>query len=756
MKLLTGFLIFIYCFTTPAYPAGLDDLLWTTSGGQVTITSSNPRAEGELIIPDTIDGDPVTKINSSAFRARNLTTITIPDSVTVIGNEAFKDCTSLTDVTIGNSVTSIGKSAFYGCTSLTGITIPDSVTSIGKSAFGNCTSLTGITIPDSVTSIGENAFGNCTSLTSITIPDSVTSIGGYTFYGCTSLTGITIPDSVTSIGDSAFTGCTSLTRIANSKNVTSIGEYAFTGCRDLWAFTMPSGVTNIGEYAFSGCSSLRNIDIPYGVTSILRGAFQGCNLSEIIIPSNITSIGSEAFNGVPAKKIVIGENVTAIGNSAFKYNSSYEVIFLGPKPTTITTTGRYPSFRSQESVFVTDQHAASYGGFGSSFFGTVLNVAEHLDDDTPPTVSIDSTINTLGREETAAITFSLSEPSNNFTQSTVTVAGGILSKFEGAGNTYTAIFVPTSNSTADGVIIIESDKFSDFSGNRNSDGLDENNRLTLSVDTTDEENPAIEILQNEIVSLNNELGLLASERDTLQSEKSQLTTQLTSLEETIAAKEASIVELSQRPTQTAYDDVVTERDARPTAEQLTTVEAQLTQEKVKRIEAEEQRDAATADLVSLYSDFRGAKEERDILRIEKATFAETLATKDTTITELSQRPTQESYDAIVAQRDARPTQESYDAIVAQRDARPTQESYDAIVAQRDVRFTRSEIQDAKLGSVVLLPNLVNGQEQIVKLRFCIQESNDLGVWSTRKEEAEVNIPLLPGKKFLRFSVKEDQ
>ena len=154
----------------------------------------------------------MTIIDSSAFAGCNsLTSVTIPDSVTSIGNFAFERCSSLTSITIPDSVTSIGKFAFYGCSSLTSVTIPDSVTSIGLQAFYCCTSLTSITIPDSVTSIGGNAFNGCTSLTSITIPDSVTSIGEGAFSDCSSLTNITIPDSVTSIEVGAFYNCSSLT-----------------------------------------------------------------------------------------------------------------------------------------------------------------------------------------------------------------------------------------------------------------------------------------------------------------------------------------------------------------------------------------------------------------------------------------------------------------------------------------------------------------------------------------------------------------
>ena len=282
--------------------------------------------------------DSVTSIGNWAFSYCGLASVTIPDSVTSIGGFAFESCICLTSVTIPDSVTSIGEQAFIFCSFLTSINIPASVTSIGNWAFGSCTVLTSVTIAALVT--GDRAFDGCTGLTSVTMPASVTSIGDRAFSSCSGLTSVTIPASVTSIGSDAFSSCTGLTSVTIPASVTSIGGSAFLGCTGLTSFTIPASVTSIGDHAFFDCSGLTSVTIPDSVTSIGVSAFCGCTgLTSVTIPASVTSIGNWAFRGCSGlTSATIPASVASIGDSAFYRCSGLTSVTI---PASVISIGDY-------------------------------------------------------------------------------------------------------------------------------------------------------------------------------------------------------------------------------------------------------------------------------------------------------------------------------------------------------------------------------------------------------------------------------
>lgn len=196
---------------------------------------ADSTVSGHLTIPDTLGGYPVAEIIGAFWGCADLTGVTLPASVTSLGDWAFADCVRLADIEIPDGVATLGTKAFYNC-ALPHVVIPEGVTNIGDLAFGSCTNLQDIVIPDSVTSLGSDVFNNCSGMTNAMI-------GG----------------GVASLGVGAFRGCTQLINVALSGALAQIGDYAFADCLSLARAVVPAGVTNVGYGAFANCSSLESV-----------------------------------------------------------------------------------------------------------------------------------------------------------------------------------------------------------------------------------------------------------------------------------------------------------------------------------------------------------------------------------------------------------------------------------------------------------------------------------------------------------------
>ena len=373
-RLLTLLLVII----TMAMPASAYDFMVNglcynknSDGNSVTVTyensSHNPSyniLSGALTIPSSVTYSgrtySVTAIGGWAFGdCVNVTSVTIPTSVTLMDENAFAGCNGLTRVnfsnlatwcninfenswsnplyfaknlyingskvtslTIPSSITNIKKYTFAGC-NMTQSTIPSTVKTIGSGAFMYCNGLKTVTIPNSVTEIGWSAFSNCTGITSATIGNSVKTITEKAFTGCTALTSVTIPNSVTSIGVQAFS-YSGLKSVTISNSVTTIEFIAFYKCTDLTTVTIGSSLSELGGMAFMGCSSLATLywnatncadnDEVYNCMPF----YNDLSIKKIVIGNNVTRIPSRLFSDLTGlTSLTMGNSVTEIGNNAF-------------------------------------------------------------------------------------------------------------------------------------------------------------------------------------------------------------------------------------------------------------------------------------------------------------------------------------------------------------------------------------------------------------------------------------------------------
>lgn len=387
-----------------------NNLTWTLdSSGKLTISGTgdmsdythdfennirtSPWADYRSMIRSIEIGSGVTSIGSYAFEDTNITSLTIPGSVTAIGDYGVKVNRYLAELTLQPGLKSIGKEAFSRSYRLTTLTIPGSVTSIGKNAFTNNQQLTTVNfdgtqeqwnaiggkdsgVPDTAklncataVASGKCGTGVKWSLASngvltitgtgkgimkdyaegsrkpweskgdvkqIIICEGVTHIGDHAFANSPA-TRVSLPESLTSIGTRAFAGA-AITAMTIPGSVTTIGVEVFWGCSDLTSLTIRDGVTSI-ESAFGKCTGLTELVLPDSVTSIGTQAFYRCTgLRTVTLSKNLTSIGYMAFSGCTGlTDLVFPDSLKEIDQEAFRYCSGLNSISLG---TGLTTIGR--------------------------------------------------------------------------------------------------------------------------------------------------------------------------------------------------------------------------------------------------------------------------------------------------------------------------------------------------------------------------------------------------------------------------------
>lgn len=205
-----------------------------------------------------------------------------------------------TNIVVPEGVEKIGNYAFYNYTTLKEISLPDSITSIGNSAFARCfdMSLTGNKLPKNLTSIGDSTFLDAQKIIIEDMPLGLTSLPQYAFYECTSLTKLKL-NSVTSLGDSCFSYCKNLTDVEFGDNFTTIKSAAFRGT-NLSQVTLPTGVMAIPRNCFENNKSMTKAIFKGNITNIASQAFNGCtNLTKFTFPNNTTVPTLENINAIP-------------------------------------------------------------------------------------------------------------------------------------------------------------------------------------------------------------------------------------------------------------------------------------------------------------------------------------------------------------------------------------------------------------------------------------------------------------------------
>lgn len=412
-KLLVLAIMALSSLSVLAYDAEIDGIYYNFYGDEAEVTYQRCQGydytsgyHGSVDIPSSVEYDGkiynVTSIGDHAFYSYgfynpySLRSVTIPSSVTRIGDHAFQYCKLLTSIIIPESVTSIGIYAFYSCESLTSVYIPQNVTTIGSNAFGFCRSLTSVNIPDKVTSIESEIFSYCNSLTSITIPGSVLSIGAQAFRDCTSLDSVNILYGVTNIGNTAFFGCSGLTSITIPNSVTTIETSAFSDC-GLTSIIIPNSVTSIQYSAFRNCRSLSYVSIPGSVTQMGFNAFEGCffatdsfvNNSSLNSYNNWGSVlvDEETDDGLLLKdkevvkcrpwstSVIIPDGMTGIGVDAFSKCENLTSITIPPSLKSCSSD--FEGCTKLNAIHISDLSTWCNMSFGSTQH-TPLGYAHHL------------------------------------------------------------------------------------------------------------------------------------------------------------------------------------------------------------------------------------------------------------------------------------------------------------------------------------------------------------------------------------------
>lgn len=280
------------CLGTQAYDftaGGLCYRITDQVNYKVAVTRGEVKYQGNVIIPSTISFNgqtySVETIDESTFNeCKDLTSLTIPNSVIQIGAYMCSQCTALQSVVFGNGLKSIARYAFSGCSAIQEITLSSNIETISENAFEYCTNLSSVHLDDNLVTIGTSAFEMCKNLKSISVSSKVRRINKWAFKDCINLENVKLQDGITMMGDEVFNGCEKLSAIVIPNSVLEMGGFFFYGCKSLTVVKIGNGVIRIPRYAFADCKRLSTVTLGSGVQELGENIFNDCKaLSSITI-----------------------------------------------------------------------------------------------------------------------------------------------------------------------------------------------------------------------------------------------------------------------------------------------------------------------------------------------------------------------------------------------------------------------------------------------------------------------------------------
>lgn len=296
--LITMFLCMTFFNAMAQKTVTIDGIKYHIENGEATIAVQDETLSGDIVIPESISYDEnnysVVRATNGAFQNTDITGITLPNSITSLGNSCFKLCNKLTSVKLPDNITSLGDYTFMGCSDLSVIELPKKLISLGVSCFLGC-NITKLTLPNSITKLGRGCFNSCENLETVTLPQNITNLPDFAFNDCKKLSGITLHEGITSLGESCFAGCSSLTSIKLPKSINKITGPAlygcFENCSNLSEVTCQwdnlDGI-DVGSDAFDNIFSEARLYIPKGTTEIYKAKEPWSKFKYIIEDNDVT------------------------------------------------------------------------------------------------------------------------------------------------------------------------------------------------------------------------------------------------------------------------------------------------------------------------------------------------------------------------------------------------------------------------------------------------------------------------------------